>query len=36
MIQEDRNHLEWIYCRLVYEYKENPKADYMVKFKKNN
>lgn len=33
MSQSDKNHLEWIYERLIHVHKENPNYDYMLKFK---
>lgn len=28
-----KNHLEWIYYRMVFEFKEKPTLDYMIKFR---
>ena len=33
MSQSNKNHLEWIYERLVEAHGENPNYDYMLKFK---
>lgn len=33
MSQSDKNHLEWIFDRLVEVYGENPNCDHMLKFK---
>ena len=33
MSQADRNHLEWIYERLVHVHGEDPYYDYMLKLK---
>lgn len=30
---KEKEHLQWIYDRLQYVYKENPKVDYMLKLK---
>ena len=34
MSKEDMEHLEWIYARMKNVHNENPKVDYMVRFKK--
>jgi hypothetical protein len=31
--KEDTKHIEWIYNRLLYVYKENENYDYMIKLK---
>jgi len=33
MSQSDKNHLEWIFARLVEVHGENPNCDFMLKFK---
>lgn len=31
--EKQKQHLEWIYQRLIHVHKENPNYDYMLKFK---
>jgi len=32
--KEDKEHLEWIYKRLIHVHEENERVDYMIKFSK--
>ena len=34
MIEDELEHLKWIYERMQYVHKEDPRVDYMIKFKK--